>query len=175
MLASRSTQHPKGQDPVTPSAAEPDRQRLVAWHRELLAAHDRLRRLLQEAQDAASAGELPAAGTARTELLAHCHGFCTALTTHHEGEDRALFPDLAQRYPDLRPTIAKLHQDHEMIATLLAGFADAVTTATDTRVLASHLDGLAAIMESHFRYEDRELLTILQTLTLEADPREVFG
>ncbi|WP_206080166.1 hypothetical protein [Propioniciclava coleopterorum] len=36
---------------------------------------------------------------------------------------------------------------------------------------AATLDGLAAIMESHFRYEERELLGILATLDLDADPR----
>lgn len=30
-------------------------------------------------------------------------------------------------------------------------------------------------MESHFRYEERQLLTVLETLSLDADPGDVFG
>lgn len=30
-------------------------------------------------------------------------------------------------------------------------------------------------MESHFRYEEREFLTILDALALDADPQDVFG
>jgi hypothetical protein len=30
-------------------------------------------------------------------------------------------------------------------------------------------------MESHFRYEDRTLGTVLEVLALDADPREAFG
>lgn len=33
----------------------------------------------------------------------------------------------------------------------------------------------AAIMESHFRYEERQLLSVLETLRLDADPAEVLG
>ena len=35
--------------------------------------------------------------------------------------------------------------------------------------------GVAAIMESHFRYEERQLLAVLETLALDADPEAVFG
>lgn len=42
-------------------------------------------------------------------------------------------------------------------------------------VIALHLQGLAAIMESHFRFEERELEPLLDRLQLEADPGSVFG
>ena len=35
-------------------------------------------------------------------------------------------------------------------------------------------EGIAAIMESHFRYEERQLLAVLDTLTLDADPHDVL-
>jgi hypothetical protein len=60
--------------------------------------------------------------------------------------------------------IAKLEQDHAMIATLLADFEralDAPTPPARPDRLGSHIDGLAAIMESHFAYEERELLGVL--------------
>lgn len=42
-------------------------------------------------------------------------------------------------------------------------------------MLARHLDGIGAIMESHFRFEERRLLTVLEALALDADPRDVLG
>jgi hypothetical protein len=36
-------------------------------------------------------------------------------------------------------------------------------------------DGLSAIMESHFNYEERELLGILSALHLAADPQALLG
>jgi hypothetical protein len=41
--------------------------------------------------------------------------------------------------------------------------------------LDRHLEGIAAIMESHFRYEERQLLSVLETLSLDAPPEEVLG
>jgi hypothetical protein len=51
---------------------------------------------------------------ATRDLLLFCHGFCTALTAHHEGEDRELFRALAEQHPELRETLHKLRQDHSM-------------------------------------------------------------
>jgi len=62
-----------------------------------------------------------------------------------------------------------------MIAYLLSGLQAAVARAAPPAELDRHLDGLAAIMESHFRYEERQLLTVLETLTLDADPGSVLG
>jgi hypothetical protein len=41
--------------------------------------------------------------------------------------------------------------------------------------LLRHLDGLSAIMESHFSYEERQLLYVLAALDLEADPHTLLG
>jgi hypothetical protein len=62
-----------------------------------------------------------------------------------------------------------------MIAHLLAGLQAAVERAAPAAELDQHLDGIAAIMESHFSYEERQLLTILDTLDLTADPSDVLG
>ena len=109
------------------------------------------------------------------DLLLFCHGFCTALTAHHEGEDRDLFPAIAGQHPELRETLYYLRQDHSMIAHLLAGLPAALTRAAPPAELEQHLAGVAAIMESHFRYEERQLLTVLETLALDADPHSVRG
>ena len=152
--------------------SEDEKHRLIAWNRELTAAHQRLRQALRVSRDALDAED---AGPAHADLLLYCHGFCAALSGHHVSEDAALFPELSARHPGLKSTIAKLRQDHEMIAALLTEFSHALTAAATPGELGRHLDGLSAIMESHFRYEERQLLDALSALHLEADPHALLG
>lgn len=152
---------------------EGEKTRLVAWCNELKAVHGRLREALRVTQVAVRAGK--PSGPPTRELLLFCHGFCTALTGHHEGEDRELFPAIAAAHPDLAPTLRKLEQDHSMIAHLIADLEAATERGLPPDNLAMHLEGIAAIMESHFRYEERELLTVLTTLALDAEPSDVLG
>jgi hemerythrin-like domain-containing protein len=149
--------------------------RLIAWDRELTAAHQRLRRALRVARDALDTGDSRVAQSAGADLRLYCHGFCAALGGHHGGEDAALFPRLSAQYPALRPTLARLRQDHELIASLLTQFDQAISPGARPAELSLQLDGLAAIMESHFRYEERQLLGPLSALELDADPRTVLG
>lgn len=137
------------------------------------AVHERLREALRVTRAAVDDGE--AAEPATRDLLLFCHGFCAALTGHHEGEDRELFPAIAAAHPGLRETLRRLEQDHSMIAHLLTGVQAAVDRAASPAELGRHLEGIAAIMESHFRYEERRLLTVLETLTLDAAPHDVLG
>ncbi|GAB7039319.1 MULTISPECIES: hemerythrin domain-containing protein [Catenuloplanes] len=152
---------------------EGEHARLIAWSRELRGVHERLRDALAVTRQAVAAGE-PAEPATR-DLLLFCHGFCAALTAHHEGEDRLLFPAIAERHPGLRDTLRALKQDHSMIAYLLGGLQAAVDRAAPPAELDRHLEGVAAIMESHFRFEERQLLTVLETLALDAAPRSVLG
>ncbi|MFY1668986.1 hemerythrin domain-containing protein [Plantactinospora sp. WMMB334] len=152
---------------------EGEQTRLVAWSRELRRVHGRLREALAVTRQAVPDGE-PAEPATR-DLLLFCHGFCTALTAHHEGEDRDLFPAIAERHPELRETLRYLRQDHSMIAHLLGALQAAVARAAPPEELDRHLEGVAAIMESHFRYEERQLLTVLETLALDTDPEAVLG
>lgn len=153
--------------------AEGGQTRLVAWSREMRAVHERLREALELTRRALADGE-PARPATR-DLLLYCHGFCAALTAHHEGEDRSLFPAIAARHPELRATLDRLRQDHSMIGYLLTGLGAAVARDAPPGELARHLEGVAAIMESHFRYEERQLLTVLETLSLDDDPGDVLG
>ena len=147
--------------------------RLMAWGREMRAVHDRLRGALRVSQEAVAAGrELP--GPDR-ELLLFCHGFCSALDGHHRGEDALLFPAIEAAHPDLSVQLRKLEQDHAMIGTLLVGLQSAVSRKASPEVLGQHLEGLAAIMESHFGFEERTLLAILDRLELDATVADVFG
>jgi hemerythrin-like domain-containing protein len=152
--------------------SEDEKNRLIAWNRELTAAHQRLRQALRVTRDSLDAGDVESAGA---DLVLYCHGFCAALSGHHASEDAALFPELSARHPRLRSTIAKLMQDHKMIAALLTQFDHTLTASATPHELVRHLDGLSAIMESHFNYEERQLLDTLSTLDLEADPHALLG
>ncbi len=151
--------------------SEGEKARLVAWDIELRAAHDRLRAALRLVRENLGGD----ADAVTRDLLLYCQGFCVALSGHHVGEDRGLFPELRERHPALRGTIAKLEQDHSMIAHLLAGLEHALRSSADPATLDRHLEGIAAIMESHFRYEERELLDVLAGLDGNAEPRAVLG
>lgn len=152
---------------------EGEKARLVAWSHELRIVHERLREALHVVRTALDSDQPTEPAT--HELLLFCHGFCTALTGHHEGEDRGVFPAIAAAHPELRETLRSLTQDHSMIAHLLTGLRAAVERSASPIELDRHLEGIAAIMESHFRYEERQLLEVLDTLALNADPRDVLG
>lgn len=152
---------------------EGENTRLIAWSHELRAVHERLREALLVTRTALD--DAADAEQATRDLLLFCHGFCSALAGHHEGEDRELFPAIAAAHPELRETLHKLTQDHSMIAHLLTELQAAVERAASPAELNRHLEGIAAIMESHFRFEERRLLTVLETLALTADPLDVLG
>ncbi|RYB89335.1 hemerythrin domain-containing protein [Nocardioides glacieisoli] len=148
-------------------------ERLVAWGAEMRAVHDRLRGALRLSQEAVASGrDLPDPGH---ELLLFCHGFCSALDGHHRGEDALLFPAVEAEHPDLSLQLRKLEQDHAMIGTLLAGLQSAVARKASPEALGQHLEGLAAIMESHFGFEERTLLDVLDRLELDAPVDVVYG
>nr|WP_269328951.1 hemerythrin domain-containing protein [Kineosporia babensis] len=126
--------------------------------------HARLREALQISR---------AAGV--EDLLLYCHGFCAALDRHHRGEDRTLFPAIARAHPELRGTLEKLQQDHSMIAYLLSGLQAAVDRKAGPEELQRHIEGVGAIMENHFRFEEKALLAVLEGLGLQARPEDALG
>ena len=118
---------------------EGEKTRLIAWADEMRRVHDRLRKALRVTQDAIATGDR--AEPAARDLLLFCHGFCEALTGHHEGEDRELFPAIGAAHPELRDTIRQLEQDHSMIGHLLGGLQAAVDRAATPEDLGKHLEG----------------------------------
>jgi hypothetical protein len=150
-----------------------EKARLIAWGDEMRAVHQRLREALRVARAALGTGS--AGRSAERDLLVFCHGFCAALIGHHQGEDRELFPAIASAHPELRETLRKLQQDHALIAQLLEDLRAASEEAEQPDRLGLRLDGIAAIMESHFQYEERQLLVVLDALALEAEPRDILG
>jgi len=159
--------------PLRPGWNHPETERLVAWGDELREVHQRLRKALHLARTSLESGaeDEPAS----RDILLFCHGFCAALTGHHQGEDRRLFPAIEEAYPELSGALRKLTEDHVLISHLLAELESALERADSPELLASRLDGIAAIMESHFQYEERQLLTILDSLQLDARPHDVLG
>ncbi|WP_433586211.1 hemerythrin domain-containing protein [Microbacterium hydrocarbonoxydans] len=147
--------------------------RLIAWDAELRSAHTRLRAALAATRQALESGV--DAPNAASDLALFCIGFCTALDGHHRSEDQSLFPALRAEHPELGDKIDKLMQDHSMLSHLLGALRSAVESGADAEVVEGHLDGVNAIMESHFRFEEREILQPLRTLTLDADVHEVLG
>jgi hypothetical protein len=77
-----------------------------------------------------------------------------------------MFAELLVVRPDLAPAIQKLIEDHAAMAGILGQLRALATRARTTPAdslagLRAELDGLAAIAESHFRYEERALSAAL--------------
>jgi hemerythrin-like domain-containing protein len=146
--------------------------RVAAWGQELVEVHDRLRDeldLLLDGLDESS--ELSPA------LRTHCVAFCGAVGRHHTSEDRTAFPALAAQHPELRDTLDGLARDHHVVAGILRRIDQVLTTAHDDPArVRGEIDGLAAILESHFRWEERAIVAALDGL---ADPalgaEQLFG
>jgi hypothetical protein len=152
---------------------ENQQRRLVAWAAEMRTVHQRLRGAVALARESAGAtGQVMAESR---DLLLYCWGFCQALSGHHDGEDAVLFPALEAAHPDLAPVLRNLRQDHSMIEHLVQGLAAAVDARRSPDELVRHLDGIEAVMESHFGYEERKLLALLDELRLDAEPRSAYG
>jgi iron-sulfur cluster repair protein YtfE (RIC family) len=147
--------------------------RLTAFGNQLIEIHlwlrEELARLREDVDSyLAGSSERPRA------LQAHCLTFCSALSRHHIGEDDAAFPVLAAQFPELRPAIRELQHDHHLVAgilrnleELLGGLVAGPGPAEAQRV-RSELDGLAALLESHFVYEEKKLVAALNSLNAQA-------
>ena len=125
-----------------------ERARLTAYGSQMILTHVHLRELLEDLRD----GVHPDA-----ELGLHCLAFCDAVTEHHTDEDDNVFPLLAARHPELRDFLAALRRDHLVIAGML-GRLRAGAEPAET------LSGLAAILETHFRGEEKRLVAVLNTV-----------
>jgi hemerythrin-like domain-containing protein len=150
-----------------------EKTRLIAWASELRRVHARLREALDVTRQELGGGQ-DGDGPAR-DLLLYCHGFCAALDGHHRGEDRVLFPAIEAAHPALAPILRALEQDHSMIAYLLNDLRSAIDRSASPAELERHVEGVGAIMENHFRYEERQLSTVLNQLALAHTAEEALG
>jgi hypothetical protein len=129
---------------------------VVALSLQLAQAHQALRRQIVELR--AGLGQRRLSDDA---LVTHCLAFCDTLTSHHRGEDEGMFSQLLLGRPDLSATVANLVEDHGLIATILSRVRELADMAAGSRggleAIGREIDGLAAIMESHFGYEERAI------------------
>ncbi|WP_329368195.1 hemerythrin domain-containing protein [Streptomyces sp. NBC_00669] len=147
--------------------------RPAALGRELVEIHDWLRAELAQlrAEVELHLDGRPSPGRQPSRpLTAHCLYFCAALTGHHRAEDAGAFPLLAEEFPQLRPTIEKLAEDHLLVGeimsrleTVVAGIP-ATPSDAEARRVRGELDGLAAILESHFTFEEKRIAAALDAL-----------
>nr|WP_202035890.1 hemerythrin domain-containing protein [Streptomyces mexicanus] len=159
-----------------PLVASRDGDRAVALSQQLAQAHQELRRRIHRIRT-----DLGRRRSSDDVLLTHCLAFCAALSAHHEGEDDGMFSQLLRERPDLAPTVAKLVEDHGLMASILSRVSELADRAArsrgpDLEAIGRELDGLAAIMESHFGYEERTISEALDERTPDTDwPDMVFG
>jgi hypothetical protein len=151
---------------LTPASGSGDRVRALGA--ELRRLHDRIRNVLDDALDGAD----PVAGAADLgdDLVLRCRAVCTTLGDHHRDEDAALFPWLRREHPGLATVVDRLEQDHAMIGSLLAELDRVVRAGSSGEVVRRHLAGVDAIMESHFRFEERELVPVLDAVADDGPP-----
>ena len=99
------------------------------------------------------------------QLRVNCLTLCQGLAVHHTGEDNAVFPMLARRYPELEPVRRRLGQEHERIAALMAELRTAVSAdRDDVAAVAADVDRLVTELEAHLRYEEEQLVPALDGL-----------
>jgi hypothetical protein len=128
--------------------------RLAGLAAQLAVIHDGLREQLAAVQDGLAATRT---GTGLVALQDHCLAFCGALGAHHEQEDGTGFGLLAELAPATRPAIEQLRQDHRVVAGLLRELEQLLAGDRPVEEVGRAVEGLAAIIESHFRHEERTL------------------
>lgn len=143
--------------------------RVAAFVAQLSATHHRLHEELEGLREDVDAF-LDGDGPRPRDLQSHCLAFCAALTTHHTDEDAGVFPVMAREITELRGVIAELEHDHLAIAGILRALQELIDgisgdpdASTALRV-RGELDGLTAIMQSHFRHEEKRLGAALDEL-----------
>lgn len=150
--------------------ATPDR--VAALSEQLIQVHQALREQLAALRREAARGAVPGAADAAAgpDLLSHCLGFCAAVRDHHDAEDSLALPALRAAAPELAPVLDKILADHSLVAGILGQIRELLTpgqTPGQPGSLVRELDGLTAILESHFRYEERRIARALDQLSPE--------
>jgi hypothetical protein len=151
--------------------------RVVALSEQLTQVHQAMRERLASLRQSVAGGGNPVPWSLDEHLRAHCLGFCAAIHSHHTGEDNQLLPMLRAAEPGLAPVIDNLVEDHALVAGILRrvhGLVDAEGSRPDKDILIRELDGLTAILDSHFGYEERRIAQALDRLGPRARTPDVF-
>ncbi|MFI7298824.1 hemerythrin domain-containing protein [Streptomyces sp. NPDC050121] len=114
-------------------------------------------------------------------LLTHCLAFRAALTSYRQGEDDGTFSELLRQRPDPAATVTNLVQDHGLTSSTLSQAGELADRAAESRDPAPEAtgrehDGLTAITESRFSYEERTISEALDEGIPDTDwSDKVFG
>lgn len=152
---------------------------MAALSEQLTHVHQALRERLTSLRQETAAGTGPHAAddAIPADLLSHCLSLCTAIHTHHTGEDDQILPALRAAAPELAPVIDNLIEDHALVAGILRHIHGLLTPGqapSGPSALTRELDGLTAILESHFSYEERRIAQALDALEPSAWTADVF-
>lgn len=123
--------------------------------------HAWLREELAGVRDATTEGASP---TIDRLLQVRCLAFCDALDAHHAGEDDGIFPHLENEHPELAPALARLRSEHQVVAGILREVRHIVVRAESEGPegdIRTRLDQLSAELETHFAYEEEQLVDLL--------------
>ncbi|MBW4718208.1 nitroreductase/quinone reductase family protein [Saccharothrix obliqua] len=121
----------------------------------LRVVHDAFRRELSIIRrEAAASG--PRLGA---QLRVNCLTFCQGMEFHHRVEDDHMFPALHDRHPGLDDVFARLREEHERIAVLLARLREVL--ADGGADVVSRVDDLVAELAAHLTYEEEQLIPLL--------------
>lgn len=133
-----------------------------SWGATLKLIHDAFRRELTLIRKEI-AGSGPGLGA---QLRVNCLTLCQGLHHHHTGEDAGMFAFLAQRHPDLAPTLDRLRREHQKIASLLDDLQEVISTGgADPQRVLPEVERLTDELESHLTYEEEQLIPILDAAT----------
>lgn len=140
-----------------------------AWHEEH-AYFNRLLNVLQEEVDTLYAGEAPQYELL-LDILAYLRDYGDQV--HHPREDEA-FKRLARRSPELRPTIARLQQEHRVVAQSCDRLRELVEeVAADAVVPRADIEAAAATYivyyRGHIEAEEKEILPVAATELTDVD------
>jgi hypothetical protein len=134
---------------------------LVAFGNQLVQVHIALRERLDGLREDVSGGRL-------VDLRSHCLSFCAAVVAHHTAEDEGAFPVLAREHPELRSVLDELARDHRIVSDALTALGE--LGDADPESVRTELDSVAALLETHFTYEERKITNALSALTGRLDP-----
>ncbi|RBQ17916.1 nitroreductase family deazaflavin-dependent oxidoreductase [Spongiactinospora rosea] len=111
--------------------------------------------------------EIAASGpTLGAQLRVNCLTVCQSLSIHHGHEDNGMFPALDRSNPELAPALARLREEHEVIARLLDDLkAVLAADAPEPAVLAGEVERLTTELLAHLDYEEEQLIPALDAFT----------
>ncbi|MEU0743061.1 hemerythrin domain-containing protein [Streptomyces sp. NPDC006134] len=158
-------------------------ERLEAFGNQLIDVHLRLRE--EPAALRADVDAYLSDGASPRELRPHCLTFCSALNRQHRGENGTAFGVIAAQLPEPAPGTEELRGDHRLVEDSLRRLETLVAAPDRCRgtgeaggpdAVRREVDSTAALMETHFVYEEKRTVSALNALDVPAwrDDRPAF-